>query len=155
MYWARLFADDVPFTRDQLDTDTPNAALNYGYTILRGHGIRAVLSAGLSPPLGLFHRGRGNYFNLVDDLIEPFRPAVDHTVAHLPADATLDDPQVKRRLVEAANQPFNDEGYRIPAVLEGFAQQLGRYIEGELERLSVPTWTGPKSTSETANDGEE
>lgn len=155
VYWSRLFPSHTFFTRDQFSGDLPNATLNYGYMVLRGHGIRAVLGAGLSPPLGLFHRGRGNYFNLVDDLIEPFRPAIDHVVASLPAEATLDDPQVKRELVESANQQFNDEGYRIPAVLDGFAQQLGRYVEGDLERLRVPTWTGDKAVPEVSTDGEE
>lgn len=155
LYWPRLFSPRVRFSRDQLSGDLANAALNYGYMVLRGHGIRAVLGAGLSPPLGLFHRGRSNYFNLVDDLIEPFRPAIDHVVAGLPSEATLDDPHVKQRLVHAANQQFSDEGYRIPAVLDAFAQQLGRYAEGEVERLTVPSWSGPKSVPEAAVDGEE
>lgn len=155
MYWARLFPDYAIFSRDQDGGDPPNIMLNYGYMVLRGHGIRAVLGAGLSPPLGLFHRGRGNYFNLVDDLIEPFRPAVDYVVAGLPPKASLGDRQVKHSLVAAANQPFTEEGYRIPAVLDALAQQLGRYVEGEVERLRVPVWTGPKLVPEAIADGEE
>lgn len=155
MYWARLFPEYAAFVRDQDGADSPNSMLNYGYMVLRGHGIRAVVSAGLSPPLGLFHRGRGNYFNLVDDLIEPFRPAVDHVVAGLLPGATLQDPQVKHILVASTNQQFTEEGYRIPAVLDSLAQQLGRYVEGEVDRLRVPTWTGPKVVPEAIADGQE
>ncbi len=71
-YWPRLFPGSERFIRDQAGEDNVNAMLNYGYMVLRGYGIRAVVTAGLSPPLGLFHRGRSNFFNLVDDLIEPF-----------------------------------------------------------------------------------
>lgn len=141
-YWADLFIDR-PFIRDHENVDTTNAMLNYGYMVLRGFGVRAVLSAGLSPPLGLFHRGRSNYFNLVDDLVEPFRPAIDTAVLWLGVGASLEDPAVKRRLVEAATQQFSADGYRIPRTLEDFAQQLGRYVEGDLDTLEVPRWHGP------------
>jgi len=141
-YWANLFIDR-PFIRDHENVDTTNAMLNYGYMVLRGFGVRAVLSAGLSPPIGLFHRGRSNYFNLVDDLMEPFRPAVDTAVLRLGAEASLEDPGVKRQLVEAATQPFSSDGYRIPKTLEDFAQQLGRYVEGDVDILDVPRWQGP------------
>lgn len=146
MYWSRLFSK-TSFGRDQAGEDNLNAMLNYGYMVLRGYGVRAVLSAGLSPPLGLFHRGRSNYFNLVDDLIEPFRPAVDSTVVALGAGASLQERTVKHALVASAAQPFTPDGYRIPAVLEALAQHLGRYVEGAVERLVVPHWHGAAETS--------
>jgi len=143
IYWGRMFPGQT-FIRDQDGDDLTNSLLNYGYMVLRGHGIRAVTSAGLSPALGLFHRGRSNYFNLVDDLIEPFRPAIDHVALSLGEGATLAHPAVKNAMVAAASQPFTAEGHRIPTVLEDLAQQLGRYVEGDVERLSVVPWTGPK-----------
>lgn len=143
-YWKRLFAAVGRFVRDQDGDDTLNSLLNYGYMVLRGHGVRAVVAAGLSPPLGLFHRGRSNYFNLVDDLIEPFRPAVDDTVVRLGATASLADRDVKAALVSATSQVFTPDGRRIPTVLEDLAQQLGRYVEGDVDRLSVAAWSGPR-----------
>lgn len=141
-YWARLFGE---FRRDQDSSDGANALLNYGYMVLRGYGVRATLSAGLSPPIGLFHHGRGNYFNLVDDLIEPFRPAVDHAVSTMDEGASLKNPKFKADLVAAASQVFSVEGHRIPKVFDDLAQQVGRYIEGDVEKLLVPVWTGPRS----------
>jgi len=149
-YWSFLFDD---FRRDQLADDRVNLTLNYGYMVLRGYGVRATMAAGLSPPLGLHHRGRANYFNLVDDLIEPFRPAIDHVVLGLPEGATLDDSKVKAQLVAAASQPFATDGRRIPTVFDDLAQQVGRYVEGELERLDVLAWAGPQQAVE--EDGEE
>lgn len=143
-YWGRLFHAEQRFIRDQDSGDDLNAMLNYGYTILRGFGIRAVLSAGLSPPLGLFHRGRSNYFNLVDDLIEPFRPAIDHEVVALAGNSSLADSAAKQRLVAAVTQTFLPDGTGIPAALEDLAQQVGRYVEGDIERLRVHPWAGPR-----------
>ncbi|MBV7363218.1 type II CRISPR-associated endonuclease Cas1 [Actinomycetaceae bacterium TAE3-ERU4] len=140
IYWQQMFGRD--FIRDR-DLAGINACLNYGYAVLRGHGIRAVASAGLLPALGIFHRGRSNAFNLVDDLIEPFRPAIDYAVSLLPEDANPSDSEVKKSLVGAADQPFTEGGFRLSTVFEDFAQGLGCYVEGEGTYLKVPQWHGP------------
>lgn len=72
-YFPRLFGND--FQREQ--TRWVNAALNYGYAILRGAIARALVTHGLHPSLGLFHASEQNAFNLADDVIEPYRPLVD------------------------------------------------------------------------------
>lgn len=54
-----------------------NAALNYGYAILRGMVARALSVYGFMPALGIHHCSELNAFNLADDFIEPFRPVVD------------------------------------------------------------------------------
>lgn len=54
-----------------------NGALNYGYAIIRGAIARSVVAHGLQPFLGIHHCNKLNNFNLVDDLIEPYRPLVD------------------------------------------------------------------------------
>ncbi len=76
-YWKKLFG--VDFHRDR-HIPGINAHLNYGYTILRSALARAVISAGLSPSLGVGHINSRNNFCLVDDLLEPFRPLVDRVV---------------------------------------------------------------------------
>ena len=80
LYWSALFGDD--FVRDR-NLEGINSLLNYGYTILRAAVARALVSAGLTPSLGLFHHNRGNAFPLADDMMEPFRPFVDEIVYHL------------------------------------------------------------------------
>ncbi|MGX3045489.1 type II CRISPR-associated endonuclease Cas1 [Helicobacter sp. T3_23-1056] len=60
-----------------------NAALNYGYAIVRGAIVRSIASSGLSPALGLFHANSFNPFNLADDIIEPFRAFVDSLVIEM------------------------------------------------------------------------
>lgn len=147
LYWSRLFAFEGDFLRRPEAEDHRNSCLNYGYAVLRAHGIRAVVSAGLTPTLGLFHHGRGNMFNLVDDIIEPFRPAVDDAVLHLDPDASPAERQVKQVLVASVQQPFREDGATLPTVLEELAQHLGQYCEGDRARLDVPSWTGPRRKS--------
>src|SRR5690625_2880470 len=154
-YWSRLFDGYPDFIRDQRLGDSINAALNYGYMVLRGYTIRAVAAAGLASPLGFFHRNRENYFNLVDDLIEPFRPAVDFQVAQLPHGSSVSDPETKKALVNAANQTFTSDGGRIPSVLEDFAQQFGRYVEGDISRITAPVWRGPIEPNDRTDRDEE
>ena len=143
-YWSRVLGEGRQPGAGQLIGS--NACLDYGYAVLRGHVIRAVLSAGLAPALGVFHRGRGNAFALADDLIEPFRPAIDEVALQLSPTASPSDSDVKRVLVAAASQKFDAVGYGISAVAQDLAQQYGRYVEGEEERLKVPSWQGPAST---------
>ena len=76
MYFRELFGDDFKRYAD----DSINAALNYGYSILRSQIARALVARGLNPQLGIFHRGAGNAFNLADDFIEPLRPIIDKWV---------------------------------------------------------------------------
>lgn len=76
-YWPRLFGTEFRRDRDQSGL---NAHLNYGYTILRSALARAIIAAGLSPALGVWHVNTRNNFCLADDLLEPFRPLVDRVV---------------------------------------------------------------------------
>lgn len=71
-YWPLLFKG---FRRH--DEDRRNALLNYGYAVVRAALARACAATGLLPAFGVHHHSRLNAFNLVDDLIEPFRPSVD------------------------------------------------------------------------------
>jgi CRISP-associated protein Cas1 len=87
-YFPKLF--DANFHRSQ-DRWT-NAALNYGYAVLRGTIARGLVAHGLLPSLGLFHASEQNAFNLADDLIEPFRPLVDLFVA---TQTTKDDSELQ------------------------------------------------------------
>lgn len=73
LYFKALFGKD--FTRS--DENNVNAALNYGYSILRAYIAKTVVSYGLEPSLGIYHKNQLNAFNLADDIIEPFRPVVD------------------------------------------------------------------------------
>lgn len=73
MYFRALFG--ATFVRHNMDV--MNIAMDYGYSIVRSQIARAVIAHGLTAQIGIFHRGRTNAFNLVDDIMEPFRPIID------------------------------------------------------------------------------
>lgn len=145
LYWSRALGKGVGRQPAAGQLIGANACLDYGYSVLRGHLMRAVLAAGLAPALGVFHRGRGNAFALADDLIEPFRPAIDEVALQLPPTASPSDRPVKQLLVAAASQRFDGDGHGIPAVAEALAQALGRYVESDIDRLNVVSWQGPSA----------
>lgn len=145
LYWSRALGKGVGRQPAAGQLIGANACLDYGYSVLRGHLMRAVLAAGLAPALGVFHRGRSNAFALADDLIEPFRPAIDEVALQLPPTASPSDRPVKQLLVAAASQRFDRNGHGIPAVAEALAQSFGRYVEGDIDRLNVLSWQGPSA----------
>lgn len=90
-YWPRLFGND--FHRDGYGSI--NAALNYGYAVIRAFVARSQVAYGLLPTFGIHHDGELNAFNLTDDMMEPLRPLVDVRVfamresGNLPEDGNL------------------------------------------------------------------
>jgi CRISP-associated protein Cas1 len=81
IYWQELF--DIPdFNRGQMGV-SPNNLLNYGYAILRAVMARALVSSGMLPGVGIWHRNKYNAYCLADDIMEPYRPYVDLVVSHI------------------------------------------------------------------------
>ncbi len=75
-YWKHLFEN---FSRQRFG-EAPNNLLNFGYAILRSIVARALVSSGMLPVLGLFHKNKYNAYCLADDIMEPYRPFVDKLV---------------------------------------------------------------------------
>lgn len=79
LYFNELFGNHFK----RFAEDTLNAALNYGYSLIRALIIMAIVARGLHPTLGIWHHSIRNRFNLADDLIETLRPLVDQQVKRL------------------------------------------------------------------------
>lgn len=141
LYWSS-YMPEGGFRRNQVGDDTVNGMLNYGYTILRGRVLTRVIAAGLSPTLSLFHRNRSNGFALVDDLMEPFRPAVDYAVYKLLLGGAteLGRPEKAALVGVLAEKISEDQDFTVRSVIEDFCIEFALYVEGKRERLSVPTW---------------
>ena len=143
-YFPALFGDG--FTRN--DENWINAALDYGYAVLRGAIARALVAHGLLPSIGLFHRSEQNAFNLADDLIEPFRPLVDlHVVLSASPVATDSNllPADKASLVALLNadlrMPRGD--MTVLSAVEQATEALVRMYEGEsVLALELPQLIG-------------
>ncbi len=74
---ARIYFDQLLDDATRRKPIWHNAALNYGYAMVRSHIARHIASRGLVASQGIFHHNELNSFNLADDLIEPYRAAVD------------------------------------------------------------------------------
>lgn len=67
---ARVYFNSyMPSTTRQED-NTVNAALNYGYSIMRGSVARSLAAYGFIPAVGVHHCNELNPFNLADDFME-------------------------------------------------------------------------------------
>lgn len=74
---ARIYFNQLLSDSTRRQPTWYNSALDYGYSIVRSCIARSVASHGLIASLGIFHHNELNNFNLVDDLIECYRPFVD------------------------------------------------------------------------------
>jgi len=117
-YWQHLF--HIPdFNRTQVGIP-PNNLLNYGYAILRAVIARALVSSGMLPQLGIWHRNKYNAFCLADDIMEPYRPFVDMVVCHIVeteddySELTVD---LKKELLSIPALDVQIDGQKSPLML--------------------------------------
>ena len=98
--------------------------------MLRAATARAVAGAGLHPSLSIHHQSRGEALRLADDLMEPFRPAVD-LIARQLRDEGVEDvtPAAKARLAGVLHH-----GYASAAGMTALSYCLSR-LSGSLSRV--------------------
>ncbi len=127
-YWPLLFGN--AFHRGQ--NDIINAALNYGYAVVRAHVARAQVAYGLIPAFGVHHDNDLNAFNLTDDVMEVFRPFVDRDVffmrgagAFPPNEAALSK-EARQKLAAIGEKPcrYKNEIHTLAHVAELLASTL-------------------------------
>jgi CRISPR-associated protein Cas1 len=126
-----------------------NAALDYGYAIIRGAITRGLVAHGFQPNIGLFHRSEQNAFNLADDVIEPYRALVDlyvfsHINPHASKDAEL-NPRDKAALVGLLNGDVKMPRGNTSVLnsIEQTVESLVRLYDGADESvLELPTLIG-------------
>ena len=125
----------------RFEEDVINHAQNYGYGVLRSCITRNINALGLCSYLGVNHHGKTNPFNLVYDLIEPFRPIVDYYIVENLYQ--FDDElklQYRKELVNLLNAmvKVNDKTVTVQYAVELLAKSYLRSIEyGDLH-LDLP-----------------
>lgn len=138
-YWKRFF--DIPFKRERFG-EYPNNFLNYGYAILRAATARALSGSGLLNTLGIHHRNKYNAFALADDIMEPFRPAVDETVYDLMQnfESQILNTQIKAELLKILTRTvyFKDEKSPLMVGLQRTASSLQQCYTGERKKIKYP-----------------
>ncbi len=140
-YFVQLFGQGFQRSSERWT----NAALDYGYAILRGAIARGLVAHGLHPPIGLFHSSEQNAFNLADDLIEAFRPLVDlHVFRHHATTEGDLNPQDKAALIALLNVDMAMPQGRMSALsaIEYTVESLVRLFEDENSALELPILIG-------------
>ena len=149
-YFKRLFDfTEDPFVRQQHydgEINLLNAGLNYCYALVRAVLIRHIVASGLLPYLGMHHRSRVNAFNLADDLIEPFRPMVDHHVyQYLDYLCYGNDEKLSLEMRRELQKIFiyqvkmDDNWIKFPASCRTMCQSYINVLEsGDVNLLKVP-----------------
>ncbi len=94
-FWIRItpLFKDLGFPgRKPRNRDVVNRALDYGYAVLYGLILHALVSAGLDPYAGFMHTVRSGRPSLVYDFSEQYKPFIIHTV--LSAARRLKNPEI-------------------------------------------------------------
>lgn len=138
-YWKQLFDD---FIRDRKG-DAPNNFLNFGYAVLRSMVARALVSSGLHPTIGIFHRNKYNAYCLADDIMEPYRPYVDALVVEWiqnPEATEFLDKAAKTHLLQLATKDVYINGLTRPLMtaLSITTSSLCKCFLGENRVLNYP-----------------
>ena len=146
-YWKNVFSNITEldnFTRGR-DGMPPNNLLNYGYAILRAVIARSLVSAGLLPTLGIHHHNRYNAYCLADDIMEPYRPYVDHLVYDMVAGHAKEEysemtRELKMKLLSIPTLDVTVNGRRSPLMIAATqtAASLCKCFNGELRRIAYP-----------------
>lgn len=136
MYFRELFGDD--FIR--FDEDVINAGLNYGYSIFRSLITSIIVAKGYLPNLGIFHKGKQNMFNLSDDVIEVFRPIVDHYVYTNMREDLFFKQQHKENLIQLTNKRvmIDERKQTISNAINVYLDSIFHFLDHTEEKLLFP-----------------
>ena len=142
-YWKNIF-HNPDFIRAQ-DGLPPNNLLNYGYAVLRAAVARSLVAAGLLPTLGIHHHNRYNAYCLADDIMEPYRPAVDLLVLeiiHRYKDYEELNLTLKKELLGLPVRDVILDGKRTPLMtaVQLTAQSVSKCFIGESRKIIYPDW---------------
>ena len=139
IYWQQLFGND--FRRDH-EAMGLNSALNYIYAVIRACVARGVSAAGLHPSFSLCHKNPQNPLNLVDDLVEPFRPIADYRVWQSDARRLHDlSAEIKASLsaITTLPIPLKDETSPLSLATVKVCRSFAGYCLGEEDDVLLPT----------------
>jgi CRISPR-associated protein Cas1 len=137
-YWKHLFEN---FSRERFG-DEPNNLLNFGYAVLRSIVARALVSSGMLPVLGIFHRNKYNAYCLADDIMEPYRPFVDKLVYNYIVNRSTSEltKEARAHILTIATQDVFIDGIVRPlfVAVTTTTSSLYKCFTGELRQIKYP-----------------
>ncbi|MFD1292402.1 type II CRISPR-associated endonuclease Cas1 [Lutibacter holmesii] len=143
-YWKHFFELDN-FTRSQ-HGNAPNNLLNYGYAILRAITARALISSGMLPSVGIFHKNKYNAYCLADDIMEPYRVFVDvlvNDIVQSKEDITELSTTLKMELLRLPTIDVFIDGKNSPLTIamSRTTTSLYKCFLGESRKILYPLYT--------------
>lgn len=123
---------DTTFSRGNEDI-LLNSGLDFGYTIIRSYIARLCVGYGLNTQIGIHHKNEYNRFNLVDDLLEPFRPVVDVYTYRLLEGEEYFKIEHRRKLINILNHYIRYNGKKMVLcnAMEEYVEKMASYIAGK------------------------
>ena len=125
-------------------TGPMTAPLNFGYAILRTGIAQCAVSHGWLVSRGIHHHSAENAFNLVDDLIEPFRAVVDLMVVkeNILAPLSRANKETLTR-VTSVLVLLDEKEMPVQTAIDVYCESLRRAIElKDSDQLLLPTLVG-------------
>lgn len=155
-YWKNLFKHTALYNDDAQSTnfkrerfgEPPNNLLNYGYAILRAVVARSLVTSGLLPTLGIFHRNQYNAYCLADDIMEPYRPFVDRIVldiVKMNGEFLKLGPSMKKALLSVPTVDVLIKGEKSPLMVavQKTTASLSKCFEGKQRKIEYPEFFAP------------
>lgn len=117
-----------------------NSGLDYGYAILRSYLARLCVGYGLNTQIGIHHKNEYNRFNLVDDLIEPFRPIVDVYTYKILDGEEYFKAEHRRKLINILNHyiKYNGKKMYLCNAMEEYVEKVAAYIANKNVEIVFP-----------------
>ena len=145
IYWQEFFTmlQGGGKRHKQGADDSINQHLNYGYAIVRAMIARSCSAAGLCLNFGIGHYRKDNPFNLVEDLVEPYRYFVDNIIFHHAHDHYYHHitTQSKTHLLQqitALEIDIADKTWRILPSIDDMVKSYGQMLDNPLLNLRCP-----------------
>ena len=138
LYWQQLFGKQF---RRVPESGGLNAILNYTYAVVRACVARGASGAGLHPSFSLHHKNPQNPLNLVDDLMEPFRPFADCQIwKNKYSERSELTPKTKAKLASITTKLISVADEISPFSLAALrtCRSLATYCSGESNDLLLP-----------------
>lgn len=137
VYFNGLFGND--FSRSK--SDSFNACLNYGYSILLSIINREIVSAGYLTQIGIFHENMFNFFNLSSDLIEPFRTIVDKKVYDLQPQKLEMEEKIEMLKILNEKVVVSGQNQYLPKGIKIYTNSIMEALNDDnIDRIKFCTW---------------
>lgn len=117
-----------------------NSCLNYGYSIVRSSLARSLAIHGFLLSQGLHHHSSLNAFNLVDDLIEPFRAFVDYNAIQIVSNNTKLTKEQRKRLLGTLFMEckINNQVTTLNNAIDIYVNSFKDYVYSNTDTLYFP-----------------